>query len=265
MGFLADLIPQIRTQISDPNYLERLPTTPRVRAPSLRQAVRAAPSGFALVVERKHFSPGSETPALPDVPLDRYLASARAGGADALSCLATAPEFRGSPEEVAQVVEGSRLPVLFKDFILDPVQVEAAFRTGASAVLLIARLERGGFLHRPLRELALAAHARGLEVLLEVHDPEDWAAVEGVAADVFGINLRDLDSLRLRPETAAPSFRRAGDHRPLLGLSGVASPAEAERYRQWGADGVLVGSGFARASDPARFLQSLRGAGERAA
>ena len=258
MGFLADLLPQVRTQIEDPDYLEGLPESPVRRPPSLREAVSRAHDGWAVLVERKHESPGSGPSPLPDLSLHQFVEWARDGRADGLSCLATAPSFRGSPREVAQLVQASGLPVLFKDFVVDPIQVEAAYRAGASAVLLIARLETGGFLERPLRELASAARAHGLEVLLELHGVDEWPVAEGMAVDLFGVNLRDLDTLAFRPETAEATFRQAGSYHPLLGLSGVSTPAEAERYRRWGADGLLVGTGFARSSDPGAFLRSLR-------
>lgn len=258
MGFLTDLLPRVRAQIDDPGYLEGLPESPVPRAPSLREAVTRAQDGWAVLVERKHESPGAKEASLPSIPLDRFLAGATSGGADGLSCLATAPAFRGSPLEVAELVRSSRLPVLFKDFVIDPIQVEAAYRTGASAILLIARLESGGFLEIPIRELALSARARGIEVLLEVHDSDEWSVAEDVAADLFGVNVRDLDTLQIQAETARETFRTAGRHRPLLGLSGVSSPTEAGRYRLWGADGLLVGTGFARASDPGAFLRTLR-------
>jgi indole-3-glycerol phosphate synthase len=258
VGFLADLVPKVRAQIEDPGYLADLPATPPRRAPSLRDAILRAPDGWAVLVERKHESPGSEIPSLPSRPLDRFVASAKAGGADGLSCLATAASFRGSPREVAELVAASGLPVLYKDCVIDPIQVEAAYRTGASAILLIARLETGGFLEIPLRELAMTARARGLEVLLEAHGPDEWPVAEEAPAEIFGVNLRDLDTLRFRPETAEATFQTAGAHRPLLGLSGVSTPADASRFRRWGADGILVGSGFARSDEPERFLRTLR-------
>jgi indole-3-glycerol phosphate synthase len=258
MGFLADLLPQVRAQIEDPAYLEGLPESPGTRAPSLKEAVTHARAGWAVLVERKHESPGAAVSALPAIPLDRFVEWARAGEADGLSCLATAPAFRGSPREVAELVRASGLPVLFKDFVIDPVQIEAAYRSGASAVLLIARLQSGGFLDIPIQELAMEARARGLEVLLEVHGQDEWPIADDIAVDLFGINLRDLDTLRFRPEAAKESFRMAGSRHPLIGLSGVSSPTEAMQYREWGADGLLVGSGFARANDPSAFLRALR-------
>lgn len=258
MAFLGDLLPRIAADLESAAYLEGLPELPRVRAPSLRQAVSRAADGWAILVERKHESPGSPEPTLPPTSLNAFVDAVRGGGADGLSCLATGPTFHGSPREVADLVQRSGLPVLFKDFVIDPRQVEAAYRSGASAVLLIARLETGGFLERPLSELAALARARGLEVLLELHGVEEWSVAEEIAVDLYGVNLRDLDTLRFDAETAEATLRAAGAHRPTLGLSGVSTPAEAQRFRTWGADGLLVGTGFARAADPVRFLRELR-------
>ena len=123
--------------------------------------------------------------------------------------------------------------------------------------LLIARLETEGLLSTPLAELADQAHARRLEVLLEFHDRSELRQVGGVAADMFGVNVRDLDTLRMAPAVADATLRAAASLRPLLGLSGVASPADALRFWDAGVDGILVGSSVARASDPGAFLQSL--------
>jgi indole-3-glycerol phosphate synthase len=147
--------------------------------------------------------------------------------------------------------------VVFKDFVVDPRQLEAASRSGASAVLLIARLEEEGLLTTALSELAAEAHARGLEVLLELHDKSELRRTADVAADVYGVNVRDLDTLRMAPTTADATIRAAAKLRPLLGLSGVASPADARRFWNAGVDGILVGSAVARSADPAALLQSL--------
>ena len=257
-GFLADLMPQVRAQIRAPTYLDALPASPVRRAHSLRAVVTDAREGWAVLVERKTASPSSGASPFPNQALEQFVKYAREGGADGLSCLATEAAFGGSPRQVAEVAQASGLPVVFKDFVIDPIQVEAAHRAGASAILLIARLETGGFLNRPLRELSKMAHSRGLEVLLELHRPEEWGLAEQAAPDLVGVNLRDLDTLEFEPEVAEATFKAAMDRRPLLGLSGVSTPADAQRYRRWGADGLLVGTGFARASDPPAFLRSLR-------
>ncbi len=151
-------------------------------------------------------------------------------------------------------------PVLFKEFVVADEQIEVAARAGASAILLIARLAAEGHLDRPLAELADEAHDRGLEVLLEVHRSAELSWVEGVRADVFGVNVRDLDTLQIDRPTAmrALADAHAAGLKPLLGLSGVTNPSDAAAFWNAGADGLLVGTAVARSNEPAEFLDTLR-------
>jgi indole-3-glycerol phosphate synthase len=257
-GFLERIVPEVQRSAASPRYLAGLPETPSRAAASLRAAIDAARPRFARVAEFKRVSPGSpDAPRLaPPSPSD-FVRQAEAGGACALSCLATEPEFEGSPRDVAAVTAAARTPVLFKDFVVEPIQIEAARRAGAAAVLLIARLETEGRLSVPLADLARDAHRAGLEVLLEFHHRGELKLAESVPADVFGVNVRDLDSLKLRPDRAAETLRAAAALRPLLALSGSRGPEDARHWRALGADGVLVGTSLQRAADPAAFLESL--------
>ena len=260
-GFLPEIVEAVRTDIALPSYREGLPREPPHPPASLRAAIREAPGGWALLVERKHRSPGAQPPELPERSIDDFVRWVTDAHVEGLSCLATRPAFAGSPQEVLGLTQRTRQPVLFKEFVIDPVQVAAARRVGASAVLLLARLETEGRLRIPLRELARIAHQAGLEVLLEFHAREEVKVVSKIPADLYGVNVRDLETLALRPGVAEETFRELADRRPLLGLSGVAGPEEARRFRRWGADGILVGGAFARSEQPDAFLASLRDAG----
>ena len=267
MGFLAQLAAEIRAVISAPDYLDAVPvSSTNVARVGLSESIRGAGESGALLVEYKRVSPGASDPRLPRWTVPQFVRATETAGVAGYSCLATAPRFEGSPADVAQLGRSTSRPVLFKDFVLEPVQIEAAARSGASAVLLIARLEAEGLLGAPLSDLARLAHARGLEVLLEFHDRSELRRSDGVSADMFGVNVRDLDTLRLERSVAEATLRAATDLRPLLGLSGVGSPEDARRFWDAGADGVLVGSAVARSPDPAAFLRSLRrpGTGGRA-
>lgn len=261
MSFLDRILPLVRAEIADPAYLASLPARGRPR-PSLARAIASAPNRWAILIEHKRRSPGAREPQLPERPLAEFLRFGAPGRVEGLSCLATRAEFDGSPQDVRVLARATALPVLFKDFVIDPRQIEAADRAGASAVLLIARLETEGRLDQPLASLAEEAHRRGLEVLLEFHAPEELKLVETVPADVWGVNVRDLDALAFRPNVAEATVRALPHDRPVLGLSGVEGPVEARRWRAWGTEGVLVGSAFARAAEPDRFLAAIRAAGE---
>ncbi|MFZ0699258.1 MAG: hypothetical protein WAN74_03600 [Thermoplasmata archaeon] len=257
MAFLDELLPEIRRTITSPGYAIGLSPSARRPPPSLRASIGSAAHGWGVLLEHKRRSPGSHEPTLPRSEIDSFVRVAEAGGAAGLSCLATTPEFAGAPEDVAALAARSRLPVLFKDFVIDPIQIDAARRAGAAAVLLLARLGTDRRLSHPLAELAERAHESGLEVLLEFHGPDELAVADDVSADLYGINLRDLDSLRFRPEIAAQTFAHARGLRPMIGMSGIEGPEDAARFRTWGADGVLVGSALARARDPAEFVAGL--------
>jgi indole-3-glycerol phosphate synthase len=258
MGFLSEIVGEIHRSIGSPEYLSGLPPNGILRpGASLRNAIASAGGAGALLVEFKRVSPGSDSPALPERSPVEFLRATAGAPIAGFSCLATLPRFRGSPGDVAALVAATDRPVLFKDFVVDAVQLDAAARAGASAVLLIARLEAEGLLTTPLDELARHAHARGLEVLLELHDKSELRRTANVAADMYGVNVRDLDTLRMEPAVAAATIRSASHLRPLLGLSGVTDRADARRFWDSGVDGILVGSAVARAADPAAFLRTL--------
>lgn len=259
MGFLAEVVRSNDEAFRSPMYLWGLPAERPAPRSSLKRAVERDASRGALLVEFKRVSPGQAEPRLP-VREPRELVRSTEGLAIAgFSCLATGPHFDGSLADVAELVRATDRPVLFKDFIVDLPQLDAAARCGASAVLLIARLATERLLRRPLAVLVRAAHDRGLEVMLELHRKAELRDVLGVEADMYGVNVRDLDSLVIDRPTAIATIAAASHEglRPLLGLSGVGSPEDAARFWDAGVDGILVGTAVARAPEPARFLSSL--------
>ncbi len=257
-GFLAEIAAKIRSEPADAET-EASPSGARPSRPSLAAAVRRERARGALVVEYKRSSPGQADPRLPVRPIREFVRVTEVPGLAGYSCLATRPRFEGSPEDVAELARSTPRPVLYKDFALGPHQLERAARSGASAVLLIARLEGTGLLDRPLAELAVQARALGLEVVLEFHGEAELSVADSVRADVYGVNVRDLDTLALDRPTGLATLRAASRRGldPLLGFSGVEGPHEAREFWTAGADGLLVGTAVARAGDPARFLASL--------
>lgn len=257
MGFLDELLPEVEREVRLPGYLDGLPEATPPARPGVRRAIFERIPGRAGIVELKRRAPGSTPPELPMRPVAEFASLAESAGACALSCVATRPRFDGAPRLVRELVLASTLPVLFKDVVVEPVQVEAARRSGASAILLIARLETERRISHPLKELAREAHESGLEVWLELHRPEEVAVASAFPADVYGVNVRDLDSLKLEWEVARETIHAAQRLRPLIGMSGVRGPTEAEWFRGLGTDGVLLGSALARSADPGALLLSL--------
>jgi indole-3-glycerol phosphate synthase len=178
-----------------------------------------------------------------------------AGGAAALSVLTDAKYFRGSWESLAAVSQASRLPVLCKEFVIDPYQIDEARAAGAAAVLLIAAILDGP----RLRQFLDHARRRGLTAIVEVHEPREVAVAVEAGADVIGINNRNLVTLEVDLDT---TFRL----RPMIspGIlvaseSGFERRDQIRRVEQAGLDAVLVGTSLMASADPAAKLRELRG------
>jgi indole-3-glycerol phosphate synthase len=261
-GFLDEVTEEIRREIRAGGYATTGPR-PSERPASLARALRSATEAAHLLVEYKRASPGRADPKLPQRSVEEFVASTDLPEVVGYSCLATRARFDGSPALVQQLAHSTRRPVLYKDFVIDPVQIENARQVGAAAVLLIARLEGRGVLASPLKELADTAHRRGLEVVLELHAPEERRVLDTVDADAVGVNVRDLDTLKIERATALRTLEaiRGTVSVPLVGLSGIETASDVATFVRAGCSAVLVGSSVALASDPAAFLRSLIGAG----
>jgi len=157
------------------------------------------------------------------------------GGATALSVLTEPEHFDGSPEALRRVRSVVDVPVLRKDFVLDPAQLDVV---AADVVLLIARFVDD------LEELITAARERGFQVLVEVHTVAEFEAALDAGARIVGVNNRDLAAL----EVDLGTFEHVLDgvtvpeDVTVIAESGITTPEDVERMRQAGADGLLIGS-----------------------
>lgn len=237
----------------------------RARARDLEVAARAAapapswPAAFggsevSLVAEIKRRSP-SVGDIAPDLePAELAQAYMRAG-AHAVSVLTEQVYFGGSLDDLRAVRERVGLPVLRKDFVIDPVQLYESRAAGASAVLLIVRaVER-----ELLRELSALAQEIGLGRLVEVHDVAELDAALELSPETIGVNSRDLDTFAVDVDGMREVIREVPPGIPVVAESGLASRGDVERVAQWGADAVLVGSALAGARDPEALARQLVG------
>jgi indole-3-glycerol phosphate synthase len=175
------------------------------------------------------------------------------GGASALSVLTEAAHFGGSLDDLARAAAAVELPVLRKDFIIDPVQLYEARAYGAAAILLIARVLPPDRLHR----LAELARQIGLASLVEVHGDAELPSAIGARPTAIGVNARDLDSLAMDRGPVERLLPRIPPDYAAVAESGLASRADVERVAWHGADAVLVGAAISGAPDPAAALRAL--------
>jgi indole-3-glycerol phosphate synthase len=177
----------------------------------------------------------------------------QAGGATCLSVLTDTPYFQGGDDDLSAARAACDLPVLRKDFIVDPYQVVESRALGADCILLIvAALENAA-----ARELAAAARELGLDVLVEVHDRAELDRALGLDVRLIGINNRDLKTLKVDLHTTEELAPLVPHGRVIVGESGIGGPADLDRLAVAGARCFLVGESLMRAGDVAAATRRL--------
>ncbi len=224
-------------------------------SPSFRRAVRRrGGEGIKVIAEVKRSSP-SRGPIRPDLAVEDLVRSYERGGACAVSVLTEPEHFGGSLDDLVRARTATALPLLRKDFILDPYQLLEARACGAGAVLLIAALLPGGELARLLAE----AEGLDLDALVEIHDEAELETALQAGAAVIGINNRDLRTLAVDLETTSRLAPLVPPHKVLVSESGYTQRGQLSGLADLGVDAVLVGEALVRDGDPGRALRELAG------
>lgn len=270
-GFLDDMARASAARVAEALRHETLPALER-RA---RQATRAAPlrlstAGFDVIAELKLRSPAAGV--LGDESQDwlaRVASYARAGAA-AVSILTEPSRFDGSLEHLrraAAALGPLGVPAMRKDFLVDPYQVLEARAAGAGGILVILRM----LPRRRIEELLDVAAEHGLFVLLEAFDEadldlaRDLKAARAQADDpaqvgdllLIGVNSRDLQTLKVRPERFAALAPRLPEGLLAVAESGVASAADARHMRELGYGAALIGTALMSCADPGPLLREI--------
>jgi indole-3-glycerol phosphate synthase len=181
--------------------------------------------------------------------------SYEAGGAACLSVLTDRRFFQGAPEHLVAARAACALPVLRKDFVLEPYQVYEARALGADCILLIA----AALSPEAMRALEAIAHELGMAVLVEVHDAAELDAALQLRTPLLGVNNRNLRTFETRLETTLELLSRIPGDRIVVSESGILVPSNADRLVRAGVGAFLVGEAMMRAPDPGTVLAELFG------
>jgi indole-3-glycerol phosphate synthase len=176
-------------------------------------------------------------------------------GAAALSVLTEEDFFHGSLADLKEASRATNIPVLRKDFIIDPWQVWEARAAGADSFLLIAAILSDIM----LKELLEIGRTLKMEPLVEVHAPEELDRVIAAGARIIGVNNRDLRDFQVHIETSLALIEKIPDECIAVSESGLRTHADIERLRGAGFDAFLIGEHLMREADPGAALRALRG------
>jgi indole-3-glycerol phosphate synthase len=184
---------------------------------------------------------------VPDYDPARLASAYRRGGAGMISVLTEPRHFLGGDEDLRAVRAAVELPVLRKDFVVDPYQVLEAWAIGADAILLIA----AALSEVQILELSAAAHELGLSVLAETHEAGEIEKAAAAKPEAIGVNSRDLRDFSVDPSRAAALLELLPEAALRVAESGMKTSADAAALRAAGFDAFLVGEVLATAPDPA--------------
>ena len=219
---------------------------------ALRRKIAAGRS--AVIAEVKKASPSKGVLRQDFIPADIAQSYAEHGAA-CLSVLTDRQFFQGQPDYLKQARASCDLPVLRKDFMVDPYQVYESRVMGADCILLIAACLEDG----QMAELERIARSLDMAVLVEVHDAAELQRALRLRTPLVGINNRNLRTFEVSLDTTLGMLKDVPQDRLLITESGILGPADVQRMRDAGVHAFLVGEAFMRAPEPGEALAALFG------
>ena len=223
---------------------------------SFREAIQEA-KNVPIITEIKAVSPSTGT-IRKNVEASEIAISMEKGGAIGLSILTEPKHFKGSLLWLAEVRQTVKLPILMKDIIINPIQLNAASKAGANATLLIAALFERGYCECSVGEMIAIAHSKGLEVLLETHTEEEFRSALMTPADLIGINNRNLATLKVDLAVTERILKKNNAKgKIVVSESGILTVADLRFLLNCGAQAFLIGSAVMRDNDIENKVREL--------
>ena len=210
----------------------------------------------AVIAEIKKASPSKGVIRADFIPADIAQSYAEGDGKVSAACLSVLTDrqfFQGQPDYLKQARASCQLPVLRKDFMVDPYQIYESRAMGADCVLLIAACLDDGL----MAEMEAIARSLDMAVLVEVHDAPELERALKLKTPLIGINNRNLRSFEVSLQTTLALQKQVPADRLLVTESGILAPADVRLMRDAGVHAFLVGEAFMRASDPGLALARL--------
>ncbi|MGQ9461385.1 MAG: indole-3-glycerol-phosphate synthase [Candidatus Bathyarchaeaceae archaeon] len=226
---------EVSTQISTPHVSLKESIIESKRIPIITEIKVASPS---LGTIRKDFTPEEVAVAMAN------------GGAVGISALTEPKHFKGSLSSLVKVRKAVKLPILMKDIIISPAQLETASKVGANAVLLIEALFERKYCEHDLHEMIAQAQSKKLEVLLETHNKSEFQSAINSNADLIGINNRDLRTLKVDLEVTKRILEKNDAHgKIVVSESGIKTLGDLRFLHECGAHAFLIGSAIMMAGN----------------
>jgi len=226
---------EVSTQISTPSVSLKKAILESKRIPIITEIKAASPS---LGTIRKNFNPEGVARAMEN------------GGAVGISVLTEPKHFKGSLSSLTKVRKAVKLPVLMKDIIISPTQLETASKIGANTVLLIEALFERKYCEYNVHEMITQARSKNLEVLLEIHNEDEFRSAINSDADLIGINNRDLKTLKVDLGITKKILEKNDAHgKIVVSESGIKTPADLRFLHKCGAHAFLIGSAIMMADN----------------
>ena len=240
MSDFLDVLARDAKETIESGYYEKIEPTQCLRV-SLRNAILESKVN-PIITEIKSASPSAGV-IRKNVEPNMIAKAMEKGGAVGISVLTEPKHFNGSLEALAQAREAVKLPILMKDIIIIPEQIEAASQLGANAVLLIEGLFERGYCETSVDKMITFAHIRGLEVLLETHAEKEFQSAIETNADLVGINNRDLATLKTDLTiTKRILEKHKYNGKIVISESGIKTQEDLRFIRSCGASAFLIGS-----------------------